>query len=150
MSNCVCVCVAQIDPLGRPTVPAGSDHCFRTHVSVRTSVYTFQNIAKQNKYSPESNALAHRRTFNHVLYVSNVSRLARPDFFVLGAQIEKMFGLASLWLEVRTMSYCGSGRGDQWWQMCCHSWMFQFSNEPWRREKLSIFFYMTLLLLFIL
>ena len=54
------------------------------------------------------------QTSNHVLYVSNVSRLASPDFFSLRAQIEKKFGLASLdtlltynaWLEVRTMSLC--------------------------------------------
>ena len=40
-----------IDPLGRPTVPAGSDHCFHTCCpSVRTSVPTFQNLAKQKKY----------------------------------------------------------------------------------------------------
>ena len=51
------------------------------------------------------------RTSNHVLYISNVFKLAKPDFF-LRAQIKKMFGLASLdtlltyntWLEVRTMS----------------------------------------------
>ena len=36
------------------------------------------------------------RTSNHVLYDSNVSRLARPEFFSLRTQIEKMFGLASL------------------------------------------------------
>ena len=39
-----------IDLLDRPTVPAGSDHyfptCFRLYI--RTSVPTFQNIAKQN------------------------------------------------------------------------------------------------------
>ena len=34
-----------IDPLGCPTVPAGSDHCFHTYF--RPSVPTFQNIAKQ-------------------------------------------------------------------------------------------------------
>ena len=39
-----------IDPLGQPTVPAGSDHYFHTDCqsSVRTSVRTFQNLAKQN------------------------------------------------------------------------------------------------------
>ena len=31
------------------------------------------------------------RTYNHVLYVSTVSRLARPDIFSLSAQIEKKF-----------------------------------------------------------
>ena len=32
-----------IDPLGRPTVTTGSDHCFHT---CRASVPTFQNLAK--------------------------------------------------------------------------------------------------------
>ena len=36
------------DPLGRPTVRAGSDHYFRTCFR-RKSVITFQSIAKQNK-----------------------------------------------------------------------------------------------------
>ena len=36
------------DPLGRPTVTAGShDHCFRTCCP---SVPIFQNLAKQNKF----------------------------------------------------------------------------------------------------
>ena len=40
----------KIDPLGRSTVTAGKDHCFCTcRTSVRTSVPTFQNLAKQNK-----------------------------------------------------------------------------------------------------
>ena len=37
------------DPLGRPTLPAGSDHYFRTCFRPSASVPTFQNIAKQNK-----------------------------------------------------------------------------------------------------
>ena len=36
-----------IDPLGRPTVTAGSNHCFRTRCP---SVPTFQNLAKRNKF----------------------------------------------------------------------------------------------------
>ena len=35
-----------IDPLGRPTVTAGRDHCFCT---CRPYVPTFQNLAKQNE-----------------------------------------------------------------------------------------------------
>ena len=39
------------DPLGRPTITAGSDHCFHTCCpSVRTSVPNFQNLAKPNKF----------------------------------------------------------------------------------------------------
>ena len=41
---------AYIDPRGQPTITAGSDHCFHTYCpSVRPSVSTFQNLAKQNK-----------------------------------------------------------------------------------------------------
>ena len=36
-----------IDPLGRPTVTTGSDHCIRTYCPFLS---TFQNIAKQNKF----------------------------------------------------------------------------------------------------
>ena len=42
---------SRIDPLGRPTVPAGSDHCFRTCCP---SVPTFQNLAKQNKFQAKT------------------------------------------------------------------------------------------------
>ena len=38
--------VKLFDPLGRPTVTAGRDHCFFT---CRPSVPTFQNLAKQSK-----------------------------------------------------------------------------------------------------
>ena len=39
------------DPLGRPAVTAGSDHCFRTCCpSVHPSVPTFHNLAKQNNF----------------------------------------------------------------------------------------------------
>ena len=41
--------VQDIDPRGRPTVTAGSDHYFRTCcLYIRPSVPTFQNLAKQN------------------------------------------------------------------------------------------------------
>ena len=36
------------------------------------------------------------RTSNHVLYVSNMTRLARPNFFSIWARKEKKSGLASL------------------------------------------------------
>ena len=40
-----------IDPWGPPTVTAGSDHYFRRcRLSVRPSVSTFHNIAKQNNF----------------------------------------------------------------------------------------------------
>ena len=43
-----------IDPLGRPTITAGSDNYFPTccpsvHASVRPGT-TYQNLAKQNKF----------------------------------------------------------------------------------------------------
>ena len=42
-----------IDPLGRPTVTVGSDHCFRTCPSVRPSP-SFQNLAKQNRFQAKT------------------------------------------------------------------------------------------------
>ena len=43
------------NPLGRPTVTALSDHCFHTCCpSVRPSVPTFQNLAKQNKFQAKT------------------------------------------------------------------------------------------------
>ena len=48
------------DPLGHPTITAGSDNCF-AHVvrpSVRKSVPTFQNIAEQNKFLEKTMFLA--------------------------------------------------------------------------------------------
>ena len=46
----------EIDPLGRPTVTAGCDNWFRTCCpSVRTtSVPTFQNLAKRNKFQAKN------------------------------------------------------------------------------------------------
>ena len=45
-----------IDPQGRPPITASSDHCFHTYCpSVRPSVPTFQNLAKQNKISSGNN-----------------------------------------------------------------------------------------------
>ena len=45
------LCYCSIDPRGRPTVTAVSDHYFRTCcLYVRPSVRTFQNLAKQNKF----------------------------------------------------------------------------------------------------
>ena len=42
--------ISLVDPRGRPTVTAGSDNYFCTCcLSVRPSVPTFQNLAKQNK-----------------------------------------------------------------------------------------------------
>ena len=43
----------RIDPLGQPTVTAGSDHRFRTCCPY---VRTFQNPAKQTKFQAKSNA----------------------------------------------------------------------------------------------
>ena len=41
-----------IDPLGRPTVTAGSDHCFCTcHPFVRPSFPTFQNIQAKTMFA---------------------------------------------------------------------------------------------------
>ena len=46
-----------LDPRGRPTVTAGNDHhYFRTRCpSIRLSVYTFQNITKQNNFQVRIN-----------------------------------------------------------------------------------------------
>ena len=47
--------LAKIDPLGRSTVTAGSDHYFRTWcLYVRLSVPTFQNLAKTKQLSSEN------------------------------------------------------------------------------------------------
>ena len=46
---------SNIDPRGRPTVTAGSGHCFRTcRPYVRTSVPTFQNLVKQSKFQAKT------------------------------------------------------------------------------------------------
>ena len=46
-----------IDPLGRPTVTVGSDHCFFAHI-VCPSVPTFQNKAKTMFATGETVGLA--------------------------------------------------------------------------------------------